>query len=226
MDFKVGGKGVAFGKVAETDNLVDSAWGIRSGGDVTATANLHIEATATSNPTLFFENENGDRRQFLQYNKANRVARFQCYSQNSGTEEPLGYYETYDLPPIDQDRASNASYNILTTKNTATTGTITPASGWTLASSSYLKKWGGHIVEFNVVLSGGTYINGWNDVATFPVGFVPSISFDFIGVNNGASTQSDLALDCRLSYTGVLRVYKSATITPTNNIVMHGTFIV
>ena len=117
MDFKVGGKGVAFGKVAETDNLVDSAWGIRSGGDVTATANLRIEATATSNPTLFFENENGDRRQFLQYNKASRVARFVCYSQNSGTEEPLGYYEVYDLPATDQDRTGNASYKIITTKN-------------------------------------------------------------------------------------------------------------
>ena len=32
MDFKVGGKGVAFGKVAETDNLVDSEWDIRSAG--------------------------------------------------------------------------------------------------------------------------------------------------------------------------------------------------
>ena len=30
MDFKVGGRGVAFGKVAEADNLVDSAWQIRS----------------------------------------------------------------------------------------------------------------------------------------------------------------------------------------------------
>lgn len=30
MDFKEGGKGVAFGKVAETDNLVDSAWDIQA----------------------------------------------------------------------------------------------------------------------------------------------------------------------------------------------------
>jgi len=30
MDFKVGGKGVAFGKVAETDNLVDSKWNIKA----------------------------------------------------------------------------------------------------------------------------------------------------------------------------------------------------
>ncbi len=34
MDFKVGGKGVAFGKVAETDNLVDSAWKINAGGGI------------------------------------------------------------------------------------------------------------------------------------------------------------------------------------------------
>lgn len=31
MDFKEGGKGVAFGKVAETDNLVDIAWGLNVG---------------------------------------------------------------------------------------------------------------------------------------------------------------------------------------------------
>lgn len=36
MDFKVGGKGVAFGKVAETDNLVDSAWAIKSSAAGTA----------------------------------------------------------------------------------------------------------------------------------------------------------------------------------------------
>lgn len=36
MDFRVGGKGVAFGKVAETDNLVDSAWAIKSSAAGTA----------------------------------------------------------------------------------------------------------------------------------------------------------------------------------------------
>lgn len=124
-------------------------------------------------------------------------------------------------------KISVADAGLLTAQNTATvTGTMTPTSGWTLSSSSYLKKWGGHIVEFLVALTGGTYINGWNDVATFPAGFAPSVSIDFIGLNNGASTQSDLALDCRLTYTGVLRVYKSIAITPANNIIMHGTFIV
>lgn len=36
MDFKEGGKGVAFGKVAETDNLVDSTWAIKSSAAGTA----------------------------------------------------------------------------------------------------------------------------------------------------------------------------------------------
>ena len=44
MDFKVGGKGVAFGKVAETDNLVDSAWGIR--GTIAPNVSLSISSSA------------------------------------------------------------------------------------------------------------------------------------------------------------------------------------
>ena len=36
MDFKVGGKGVAFGKVAETDDLVESEWDIKSLGNISA----------------------------------------------------------------------------------------------------------------------------------------------------------------------------------------------
>lgn len=107
------------------------------------------------------------------------------------------------------------------------TGTITPASGWALSSYSYLKKWGGHIVEFYAELTGGTYsINGWNDVATLPTGFRPSTTFDFIGLDNGASTQAGLGLDCKATSGGALRVYKSSTMTPTNNIRLHGTFIV
>ena len=108
-----------------------------------------------------------------------------------------------------------------------TTGTITPAAGWTLSSASYLKKWGGHIVEFYAELTGGTYsVNGWNDVATLPSGFIPSTSYDYTGLDNGASTQAGLALDCKVSSLGTLRVYKSLSMTPTNNIRLHGTFIV
>ena len=152
---------------------------------------------------------------------------FTEYSLSSTTYEPLPNYEGFRLPAPDFDRTANATYDILTTKETATAGTITPASGWTLSSSSYLKKWGGHFVEFYVELTGGAYsTNGWNTVATFPTGFRPSVAFDFIGLDNGASTQSNLGLDCKMTSSGLLQVYKSATMTPTNNIRIHGTFII
>ena len=152
---------------------------------------------------------------------------FREYSYNSTTGERLATQENYRLPAVNANRTENNTYEILTTKETATAGTITPASGRTLSSSSYLKKWGGHFVEFYVELTGGAYsTNGWNTVATFPTGFRPSAAFDFIGLDNGASTQSNLGLDCKMTSSGLLQVYKSASMTPTNNIRIHGTFII
>ena len=146
---------------------------------------------------------------------------------NDGSGGISPYRERYLLPFVTVGRTNNANYKILTTKETATTGTITPASGRTLSSSSYLKKWGEHFVEFYVELTGGAYsTNGWNTVATFPTGFRPSAAFDFIGLDNGASTQSNLGLDCKMTSSGLLQVYKSASMTPTNNIRIHGTFII
>ena len=146
---------------------------------------------------------------------------------NDGNGGISPYRERYLLPFVTVGRTNNANYKILTTKETATAGTITPASGWTLSSYSYLKKWGEHFVEFYVELTGGAYsTNGWNTVATFPAGFRPSTTFDFIGLDNGASTQSNLGLGCKMTSNGLLRVYKSATMTPTNNIRIHGTFII
>lgn len=56
MDFKVGGKGVAFGKVAETDNLVDSAWDITSQGTITGqtvtSARIWVPSNSTANITF------------------------------------------------------------------------------------------------------------------------------------------------------------------------------
>ncbi len=43
------------------------------------------------------------------------------YSVNSSTGARLGYFENYLLPAVTKDRTGNASYNILTTKNTVTT---------------------------------------------------------------------------------------------------------
>ena len=162
-------------------------------------------------------------------NGKNRTDRFYLrqYSYNSGTGARMSGYDQYRLPVVTPDKTGATDYDILTTKETTTTGTITPASGRTLSSSSYLKKWGGHFVEFYVELTGGAYsTNGWNTVATFPAGFRPSAAFDFIGLDNGATTQSNLGLDCKMTASGSLQVYKSASMTPTNNIRIHGTFII
>ena len=51
MDFKVGGKGVAFGKVAETDNLVDSAWSIKTSANVQA-AGAGLFGNSNENATV------------------------------------------------------------------------------------------------------------------------------------------------------------------------------
>lgn len=51
MDFKVGGDGVAFGKVAETANLVDSAWDITSEGTITGQTVTSARIWVPSNRT-------------------------------------------------------------------------------------------------------------------------------------------------------------------------------
>jgi len=55
MDFRVGGTGVAFGKVAETDNLVESAWELKVDNklDVTNQASLGSGYASVANLTAF-----------------------------------------------------------------------------------------------------------------------------------------------------------------------------
>ena len=152
---------------------------------------------------------------------------FRLKSPTTDGKAYTSYYDTYSLPIATAGLTANAEYDILTTKETAIAGTITPASGWTRSSYSYLRKWGGHFVEFYVELTGGSYsTNGWNTVATFPTGFRPSSTFDFLGLDNGASAQSNLGLDCKMASSGALQVYKSSTMVPSNNIRIHGIFII
>lgn len=49
MDFKVGGLGVAFGKVAEEDNLLDSAWDIKSAGNIQAVGQFRGKSVGSYN---------------------------------------------------------------------------------------------------------------------------------------------------------------------------------
>ena len=60
MDFRVGGKGVAFGKVAETDNLVDSAWGIRSAETIEGKNVLSKQVTIPVGKTATMQFNSGE----------------------------------------------------------------------------------------------------------------------------------------------------------------------
>ena len=121
MDFKVGGKGVAFGKVAETNNLVDSAWDIKTSGTIKTTADAHIGATGS--PTVMLECPIGTRwgDVAVRTNAVNGVQlpvdmALRLWSYNSSTGARTGYYDQYVLPSVTPDRSSNFGYSILTTK--------------------------------------------------------------------------------------------------------------
>ena len=122
MDFKVGGKGVAFGKVAETDELVDSEWDIKTAGTIKTNADAHIGAG--SSPTVMLECPLGTRLGdvALRTTATNGVQRpinmiFRLYSYNSSTGARIGYYDVYQLPDATPDKTGNDGYAIITTKN-------------------------------------------------------------------------------------------------------------
>ena len=147
MDFRVGGKGVAFGKVAETDNLVESAWDIKTSGTIRTTADAHIGATGS--PTVMLECPIGTRwgDVAVRTNAVNGVQlpvdmALRLWSYNSSTGARTGYYDQYVLPSVTPDRSSNFGYSILTTKGyvapalyTITTGYFTVACPFVTTSS-------------------------------------------------------------------------------------------
>lgn len=120
MDFKVGGKAVAFGKVAETDNLLESAWAIKSANDVQG-------QTLTANGTT----ANASVMKFLYSDKSNAPAGFvyasyqnyggrlilREYAGSSITGELTDYFENFRLPAPNADKTGSGSYEIITTKN-------------------------------------------------------------------------------------------------------------
>lgn len=137
MDFKVGGKGVAFGKVAETDNLVDSAWSIQTDGTIKTNNDAHIGGSF--NPTIMFESPLGTRwfdvvGRTTATNGVQRLDRgaFRQHSYDSSTGEHLAGQELYCLPEVKPDFTGATSYDIITTK-TLTVERKTAANSVTLS---------------------------------------------------------------------------------------------
>lgn len=148
MDFKVGGKGVAFGKVAETDNLVDSAWGVKVGGKFTAQnmvevsngaqwAGVHIAPTTYTGTVGSFL----PTGIYIDYGSSSVISnnniRFREASPNSPANTTVGsHYEDYILPTPDANRTTDAYYNILTTKSRIAPASYTVNTGYFLITNS------------------------------------------------------------------------------------------
>ena len=98
------------------------------------------------------------------------------------------------------------------------TGTITAASGWTIAYSRLVKS--GHVVTVTYNVSGGTFSSGWNVLGTIPSGFRPPSALDFCGIDNVTCG----SVQAQITGSGNIHVYKAGTIN--NDIRLHVTYIV
>lgn len=98
--------------------------------------------------------------------------------------------------------------------NNRTIGTITPASGWTLTSSSFVAKVG-RICEPYLELTSGAYaaVSTWNTVATLPEGFRPIFYFDGAYLDNASGIE---IVDVKFSGSGAVQVYKASASTSNN----------
>lgn len=152
MDFKVGGDGVAFGKVAETANLVDSAWSIKSAGLITAQDGMRSGRSA--NPYLALEAPSGTEWANIQHVTGTTAGvqradytRFAVNSYNGSTGARLSYTESYNLPQVDANRTASAAYKILTTKQWIAAATYTVNSGYFVITNSKITASSGVIIQ-------------------------------------------------------------------------------
>lgn len=153
MDFKAGGKGVAFGKAAETDNLLDSAWGIRS-ADYIEADNGMVCKTSTAYGNLNFQ-KTTDASRGLSVSTVTWSDSNQMYFNifHRANDANNSYVDQYWLPESEKD-SSNHSYNILTTKGAGELSGLT--SPHTInASKIYAIPIGNYcrIVEVNAVIT-------------------------------------------------------------------------
>lgn len=112
--------GIAFGKQASESNLVDSDWPIKTSGVMTAqyVDVLHNTANMPQTRYRFSDKDNaicGNEYVAFASGGGGRFYFREHSANSSGTM--LSNYEQYRLPAPDGNRSSNATYDILTTKN-------------------------------------------------------------------------------------------------------------
>lgn len=129
MDFKVGGKGVAFGKVAETDNLVESAWDIQTAGQLISGSGGVVVQSNGAYPTIQFKKTNENAVAIEAYGfEATNYNQFFIGEHHRANDVNSSYYDYYYLPQSGTDNATHG-YGILTTKRFLAPTTYTTQSG-------------------------------------------------------------------------------------------------
>lgn len=181
MDFKVGGKGVAFGKVAETDNLVDSAWGIKAPWfDGNWKYVREVNQADDLNTVIAFG-------KYAKYSNGAATNPSNCPTESAftlyvfsaqGTTEMNGAYK-YGVQLIREFSNLNFYFRFMSTDGN---GTLSFGS-WTkykmataditrdtsTMSGVHLQKWE-HVVQLSIR---GASINSSGSIGTFPSGYRP-----------------------------------------------------
>lgn len=120
MDFKVGGDGVAFGKVAENANTLDVAWKLHAREQITSDNPIRLDTAGNTGLIVGINDAQVATWQTarLAVNGVYHVTNWLSlvYSYNETTGAPLSTYETYRLPPVEGGLTNSVTYHIWTTK--------------------------------------------------------------------------------------------------------------
>lgn len=121
MDFRDGGLGVAFGKLCENDNSLESAWTFRGTSvELTNAVGHRHEESGETNTVVVQRQQTTQYRNVLFCTADNR---WYLREWTPGQSTSTNYWEQYALPLPNANSSTTATtYNILTSKNTVTVG--------------------------------------------------------------------------------------------------------
>lgn len=161
INVKDGGTGIAFGKLATEDALLDSAWAIKGMSSVTVQTEPGTDATQ---PSYVILDHTGSVAGVMRMttstygdNKYPRRYIFQQYALDSSTAERLPYKDVFRLPAGEFDLTADGTYEIITTKNLADIGTMPVAQGGTGATDANDARVNlGLKIAYSAVTNGGT----------------------------------------------------------------------
>lgn len=205
INVKANKKGIAFGKFAETtsagDNLMDSAWAIKSAGNIEAGEHIVASGVNRANPNLRFKGK-GDSAYagavLMDYgtNTPNSFTRmimnFEVPALNS-SGALNGKYEYFSLPSPTTNLSVNTQYRIVTNKGLVAATTYTFNSGYVTVNDSKITTSSVVFVQ-QVYNASGDTPRGWQFTTQVGNGFVNIYARDGSGNNPSNGSTAKLVL--------------------------------